>query len=483
MILGELFAGIPHKLLRGSAAPFISSIEIDSRKVKPGALYVAIRGLSVDGHGFIGEAVKNGAAAVLADTPAAVPAGLPVAVALVDDSRAAMSLVAANYFGNPAKKLQLVGVTGTNGKTTTTVFIEELLRESGFRTGLIGTFGAKVDGEPLDCSFATSTTPDPLELHGALDVMQKRGVTHVVMEVTSHALHFRKTEGLRFCLGVFTNLSQDHLDIHGTMESYALAKAGLFAQSDAGIANADDEAGRLMLSHLGQRPRATYGISSDADFRARDISFGERTEFALAKTGQVFSLAPKGLFNVYNALAAIAAASFLGVASERVAAAVAKLAGVAGRIQEVPNSRGLGVFVDYAHTPDGLVNIISAVRQFTKGRVITLVGCGGDRDRTKRPVMGRIAAEMSDFAILTSDNPRTEDPHGILSQMEAGIAEGAYGKIENRRDAIFEGVKMLEKGDSLIIAGKGHEDYQIIGAGTVRFSDYDTALEAIQKCG
>ena len=481
MFISELLKNIPHEVLRGKDAD-ISSIQIDSRKITHGALFICLTGLSVDGHDFIAQAVDLGAAAVLVEKNSSVSSHASATIVQVENTREAMSLVAANFFANPAKKLRLIGVTGTNGKTTTTIFLDEILRSCGRKTGLIGTVGAKLDGEPLDFGFATSTTPDPLELHEIFRIFVSEGITDVVMEVTSHALHFHKMAGLWFDVGVFTNLSQDHLDIHGTMENYKLAKAKLFSQSKQAVINTDDEAHAAMVQHLEGRPYVSYAINNAADLVASDISFGRVTKFSIKGTGETFLLAPKGKFNVYNALAAIGTAKTLGIPIENIKNAVANLGGVEGRIQEVKNDLGLSVFVDYAHTPDSLVNIISAVREFTGGRVITIVGCGGDRDNLKRPIMGRIAGEMSDFTILTSDNPRTENPFDILAQIEVGIKETGkeYVSIESRKDAIFAGVRMMDRGDSLIIAGKGHEDYQIIGTETIRFSDYEIALEALE---
>ena len=392
------------------------------------------------------------------------------------------SYIAANFYNHPAKKLRLIGATGTNGKTTVTSFIEEILRNCGRKTGLIGTVGASINGQPMDITFETATTPDQLELHEIFAIMVEVGVQDVVMEVSSHALALYKMEGLTFDVSVFTNLTQDHLDFHGTMENYRLAKAQLFTQSNYAVVNIDDDSTPTMLEHHGSDPFTTYSIQREADLQAIHIEYRpENTVFSFKENGMQFNLVPKGKFNIYNALAAIGTANALGISMEEIQPAVAKISGVLGRIQAVPNTHGLNVFVDYAHSPDGLTNIISSVREFTKGRVITLFGCGGDRDKLKRPIMGRIAGEMSDFCILTSDNPRTEDPMEILVQIEEGTRETgtAYEIRENRRDAIFAGVIMLKPEDSLIIAGKGHEDYQILGTVKHHFSDYEVASEAL----
>ena len=483
MKLNDLLNDIPHEMIQAGDCE-ITSVVIDSRKVKPGALFICQRGLTVDGHKYIESAVKAGASAIMIeDKNAAYPTG--IAVIYVENSRKATATIAANFYNHPAKKLRLIGVTGTNGKTTTTCFIEEILRHCGRKTGLIGTVGAKIGNQPMDIAFETSTTPDQLELHEIFAKMLKAGVQDVVMEVSSHALALYKMEGLIFDVGVFTNLTQDHLDFHGTMENYRLAKAQLFTQSRYAVVNADDDSTPTMLEHHGDNPYTTYSIQRESDLQAIHIGLRPKvTGFSVVQGSRkyVFHLYPKGTFNIYNALAAIGTAQALGLDMDKVELeAVPKISGVPGRIQHVPNSRDLSVFVDYAHSPDGLENIISSVREFTQGRVITIFGCGGDRDKVKRPIMGRIAGEMSDFCILTSDNPRTEDPMFILAQVEEGTRETKtpYEVIENRREAIFRGVEMLKPEDSLIIAGKGHEDYQILGTTKHHFSDYEVAAEAL----
>lgn len=458
----------------------ISLITHDSRAVKPGALFICLRGEKFDGHGFAADAVSLGASAVVVDEQYAGSENF----IRVTNTREAMAHIAANFYENPAEKLRLIGVTGTNGKTTTTYFIEEILRKCGRKTGLIGTVCISANGTPLNIPFATSTTPDPPELHKIFAQMLALGVQDVVMEVSSHALALYKMEGLTFDVGVFTNLTQDHLDFHGTMDNYREAKARLFSQSRFAVVNADDESTATMLKFHGDAPFLTYAIESDADLRALHIEFCGQTIFDLEEQGDLrrFVLNNQGRFNIYNSLAAIGVSQALGIPRDEIQRAFnSGLSGVPGRIQSVPNSRGLTVLVDYAHSPDGLQNIISAVRECTDGHVITLFGCGGDRDREKRPIMGKIAGELSDFCILTSDNPRTENPSDILTQIEVGVRETpvTYEIIENRRDAIFAGIKMLTPGDALIIAGKGHEDYQIIGTEKFHFDDFEVASEAL----
>jgi len=481
--LDLLLKNISYNVLREFSGE-ITAVVHDSRIVTAGALFICLRGLDFDGHKFITQAVNAGAAAVLIEDDFTGEIPPYIGVISVKNTRRAMAFIAANFHGNPAEKMRLIGVTGTNGKTTTTYFIEELLRNCGRKTGLIGTVGISACGKLLDIEFATSTTPDPPELHKIFAQMLELGVQDVVMEVSSHALALFKMEGLVFDVGVFTNLTQDHLDFHGTMENYREAKAQLFAQSRFGVVNSDDESSQTMLNFLGENPFCTYGIENSADLKALHIEYCENTIFDLEiKNGlRRFVLANKGRFNIYNSLAAIGTAKALGILLDDIQKAFnLGLTGVPGRIQSVPNRRGLNVLVDYAHSPDGLENIIKAVRECTKGRIITLFGCGGDRDKTKRPIMGKIAAELSDHVILTSDNPRTENPLEIIAQIKEGVADTPYEIHENRRDAIFAGINLLNPEDALIIAGKGHEDYQIIGTKKHHFDDFEVASEVLNE--
>ena len=485
MELSQLLSGIPHKIATTNLTK-ISSITIDSREVRPGTLFICIRGLTVDGHSFIEGAVESGAVAVLVDEEYM---GKPqnITIIKVKNTREAMAYIAANYHGNPSKKLRFIGVTGTNGKTTVTNFAEEILRICGRKTGLIGTVGAKINNKPLDIEFATSTTPDPLEMHAILAKMADEGVQDVVMEVSSHALALYKMAGITFDVSAFTNLTQDHLDFHGNMKNYRLAKAKLFSQSKFAVVNADDKSSATMLEHLPKSKNGdnflTYSIKTNANLQALHIEYLTQGSVFYVLEDK-YTLPVNGRFNIYNALAAAGIARALGIDMKDIKNAIAKLSGVPGRIQSVPNDRGFHVLVDYAHSPDGLENIIPAVREFTKGKVITIFGCGGDRDRGKRPIMGTIAGELSDYCILTSDNPRTENPMAILKEIEHGTKKTgtAYEVIESRRDAIIKGVEMLTTGDALIIAGKGHEDYQIIGEEKLHFSDYEEAVRALEVC-
>jgi UDP-N-acetylmuramoyl-L-alanyl-D-glutamate--2,6-diaminopimelate ligase len=460
-----------------------AGIAFDSRDVRENWLFVALVGTVVDGHDFIPAAIQAGASAIIAQHEIE---NSPVPVLVVPDTRAALAQASAAFYNHPAGKMKLIGVTGTNGKTSVTYFIDEILRACGVTTGLIGTVGARVGDaagvQDIHIPIATSTTPDPPQLHAIFAEMLARGVTHVVMEVSSHALALLKMETLTFDVGVFTNLTQDHLDFHGTMDNYRHAKAKLFSQSRFAVVNADSDSTPVMLQYHGDDPFSTFGIDNKSDLQATSIKYN--TEFTtFSAGGQHYNLPVKGRFSVYNALAAIGVAQRLGLPHADIARAVSNLAGVPGRIQSVPNMRGVHVLVDYAHSPDGLANIIPAVREFCAGKLVTLFGCSGDRDREKRPIMGRIAARGSDHVIITSDNPRTENPTYIIEEIATGVRRHTtpYDIYEDRAQAIRAGIAMLSPGDALIIAGKGHEDYQIIGDEKKYFSDYQLALQILEE--
>jgi UDP-N-acetylmuramoyl-L-alanyl-D-glutamate--2,6-diaminopimelate ligase len=486
MDLNRLLDGVPHMIIqRGSRDDAaVTSLVTDSRKVAPGCMYVCIRGLRVDGHRFIKDACDSAAAAIMIDEPQPHFTYPPeLTVIQVEHSRKALSRVAANFYGKPAEHFCLAGVTGTNGKTSTANFLEMILEHAGHKTGLIGTVSVRVGKTPVDVPFETSTTPDPLELQQILACMRDMGARDVVMEVSSHALALHKVEGMTFNVGIFTNLTQDHLDFHGTMENYRDAKARFFAQVNAGVLNADDPVSAFIMEHY-KCNWLTYGIKNECDLCAVNITdTPEGSSFDVEIDGARvhFFLPVKGRFNIYNSLAAIGAALSMDIPVAVIKEGVAAIHGIPGRVQPVLNDKGLKVLVDYAHSPDGLINIINAVREFTSGRVITLFGCGGDKDRGKRPMMGRIAGELSDYCIITSDNPRNEPPDEIIKQIEEGMKETncPYECHVNRREAIFAGVAALTQADTLIIAGKGHEQYQIIGNETLPFDDADVAQEAL----
>ena len=458
----------------------ITGICIDSRKVAPGNLYVCIEGTQVDGHNFTEDAIARGAAAILHKKGKRGMKDIAVPRVAAEDTRLALAFVCKRFFGDPSANIKLIGVTGTNGKSSTVAFVEEILRAQGKKVGAIGTLGARIDGKPVNIEFVTSTTPDTVELYHMLAAMRDDGAEYVVMEVTSHALALHKVAALRFALGLFTNLTQDHLDFHGTMENYRAAKAKLFDLSDRGIINFDDSTCGFLMKHA-KIPMATYGLTPDSDYYADDVVMG-RNKISYVIENDVVEVPIPGKFTVYNTLCAYAAARELGFAAADIAAAARAIGGVSGRIQSIPNYHGFTVIVDYAHSPDGLENIITSCREFTENRVITVFGCGGDRDNAKRPIMGEIAGRLSDFCIITSDNPRSENPDSIIAMVEEGIkpTNCGYQKIADRRDAIFAAIAMAEDEDCVIIAGKGHEDYQEFEGGRrVHFDDAEVAREAL----
>ncbi|MDR1532159.1 MAG: UDP-N-acetylmuramoyl-L-alanyl-D-glutamate--2,6-diaminopimelate ligase [Clostridiales bacterium] len=506
MKLADILQNIQYSVIGGDLSTEIKHIAIDSRFVRKNTLFICIKGLKTDGHKFIEDAAAAGAAAILtegelpgpghlADAGTSVPPARrgslrsPVMLRTADTRRAA-AICAANFYGRPSENFRLIGVTGTNGKTSTTYFLEEILCTVGHKVGVIGTVDTRIGREHVNVAFATSTTPDPLELQQILAAMRDAQADDVVMEVTSHALALSKVEGIGFELGVFTNLTQDHLDFHGTMENYREAKARFFKMCQTGVFNADDEASEYFIKNSGcsallygidnENKRGLDVAASNVEFFAQGVKFDVRT-----KQGDIerVSVPIPGRFTVYNALAAICAAQAKGISMSAVKTALGRMAGVPGRIQSVPNDLGISVIVDYAHTPDSLENILKSVREFTAGRLITVFGCGGDRDRTKRAVMGAIAGRYSDYCVITSDNPRTEDPVSIIEEIEPGVSETgcAYEKLPERKAAIEQAICLARRGDSVVIAGKGHENYQIFKECTVHFDDSEEALDTLSR--
>lgn len=470
--------------------PAITSVETDSRMVKKGSLFVCIKGLTVDGHDFAGKAIESGAAAIIAERKIASP----IPVAYVSDTKRAAAVLADAFYGNPSGELHLIGVTGTNGKTTTTHLIEKVFADQGQKTGLIGTIGMRVSGKPMKLESATPTTPDAITLQKSFADMVEEGVQTAVMEVSSHALDMGRVRGSDFNVAVFTNLSQDHLEYHPTMEDYFHAKSLLFSQLGntydrnrlkVAVINADDERA-AQLKKVTAVQLLTYGIEQSADIRAESIQLSEKgTRFTLVTPygKAVVQLNLIGLFNVYNALAAAASCLVSGIPFEKVCKSLEDSSGVPGRFEVVDEGQPYTVIVDYAHTPDSLENVLKTVRQFARGRLFAVVGCGGDRDRTKRPLMARIAVQYADRAVFTSDNPRSEDPEFIIHDMEAGVKEAGFVSIPDRTEAIEYAIGEANEEDCILIAGKGHETYQIIGDETIHFDDREKARTAIQKRG
>lgn len=463
----------------------ISGVQYDSRRVQRENLFVALRGSGSDGHDYLQAAIAAGAKVLVMEDDAAVPDPLcmhhGVVKVVVSDSRRALARIAANYHGRPADSLTVIGVTGTNGKTTTTYLLKQMLEAApGVRAGLIGTVEVVIGDERRP---ATHTTPESLELHGLFAEMKRKGCTHVVMEVSSHALHQRRVYGVPFAAAVFTNLTQDHLDYHRTMEEYFEAKRSLFtslAPSAVAVTNADSPDG-LRITDGCAAPVRTYGVDSAADVKAENVSITVSGS-SLRIGGTDIRTPLVGRFNIYNFLGAYTAVTALGIPVST--GTCARLEPAPGRFQQFHAPAGWTAIVDYAHTPDALENCLQTVHDVLPAqrtnRIITVFGAGGDRDRTKRPVMGRIAAAMSDIVVVTSDNPRTEDPAAIIGDILGGIADRTAVTAEpDRATAIRTALAQARSGDVVLIAGKGHEDYQVLGTQKVHFSDREQVMTYI----
>ena len=459
MKLTELARSIPAGA-SVSAEAEVTGLVCDSRKVKKGDLYFCLPGLRVDGHNFAKAAADAGAAALVVERK--LPVDLPQV--LVEDARGAMSYMAQCFYGYPAREMHGVGITGTKGKTTTSFLVRAIARHAGHKVGLMGTVCTYIGEEEEPASL---TTPDPIDVQSLLRRMKDAGCDFYVMEVSAHALDLRKLVGMKFDQGIFTNFSQDHLDYFGTMETYRRAKEKFFDPFYIGhaVVNADDEAGKYML---GRVPATTYGVSAPADAYANEIEILESgVSYRLHWKDVVLPLHLhiSGIFNVYNSMAAAVACLEMGISPEDVKAGLESVTVVPGRIEPLPTHTPYRVILDYAHSPASLESILKTIRQFTRGRLICVFGCGGGRDKEKRPIMGEISGRLADFSVLTSDNPRLEDPMDILRAIEEGIKRtaGPYVVIENRREAIRYAMQMGQPGDVIVLAGKGHETYQDIG--------------------
>ena len=477
MTLSELLKDVNIKKIDGGGSMKISGIACDSRKVKPGNVFVCITGYETDGHKYAKSAVENGAVAVVAehDLPT-----VDVPCVIVDNTRKAMSEMAATFYDYPYKKFKLIGITGTNGKTTTTYLIKSILEHLGKKVGLIGTNQNMIGDMIMETS---RTTPDSLELMQLFDMIASHNVDYVVMEVSSHALALDRVTACTFDVGAFTNITQDHLDFHKTMEEYLAAKSILFNICNTGVVNKDDARSEYLIENARCRNMITYGINQDCDLKASNIILNEDgVKFDINYGGmeEHVDLPIPGEFSVYNALTAIGCCMAENIPLDLAVDGLHSAKGVKGRI-EIVRTPGTNytVIIDYAHTPDGLLNVINAIRGFAKGRIVTLFGCGGDRDASKRPIMGKIAGELSDFCIVTSDNPRTEDPEKIIKQVVEGVKQTDcdYEVITNRFSAIEYALDHAKKNDIILLAGKGHETHQVLGKDTIKFDE----REIVQK--
>jgi UDP-N-acetylmuramoyl-L-alanyl-D-glutamate--2,6-diaminopimelate ligase len=481
--LGELAPLLPGAELSGDPELEITEVTHDSRRAGPGTAFVAIRGLVADGNQFVEAARKKGAAVVISER-APGDAGAWVRV---EDAREALALASAAVLGRPAQSLRLVGVTGTNGKTTTSYLIDAALRAAGRKVGLLGTVLYRI-GDRL--AEAVRTTPEASDLQTLFAEMRDSGCQDAVLEVSSHSLELRRVHGLSFEVAVFTNLTRDHLDFHGDMDAYFAAKRQLFAQhlSPVGraVLNAEDDRTEALRA-ASRAPVWTYGIDSPADIQAYDVRLSlEGSRFRVRSPAGDFEIesALVGRFNVQNLLAAAAAALALGVPKETLAQGLASVAGVPGRLERVQAGQAFSVIVDYAHTDDALKNLLETVRQLNPRRLITVFGCGGDRDRTKRPLMGAVASRLSDVVVVTSDNPRSEPPEAIMEEIQRGMNGGRKAErhaIVDRREAIALALSLAQPGDAVVIAGKGHETYQTLRDRTVPFDDRQVARDILSR--
>jgi UDP-N-acetylmuramoyl-L-alanyl-D-glutamate--2,6-diaminopimelate ligase len=487
MLLKNLLTAIEPSAVVGAVDRQVESVAYDSRRVQKNGLFVALRGEKSDGHQFIDQAIEKGAAAIVTERECQQSRATCVQV---PDSRSALADLAAAFYGWPTRQLKMVGVTGTNGKTTTTFLIKHIAEKSGLRCGLIGTVRYEIGERVLP---AVRTTPEALEVQELLAQMVNAGCKAAAMEVSSHALALERTRGLEWDVAVFTNLTQDHLDFHGTMEKYFDAKAKLFTnlahqrtkKKSVAVVNIDDRHGVKLLDRLPKDfPVVTYGLGARADFRASNY----RPEFAgtsyqLDARGKSYLVRVPliGRFNVANSLAALAAANSLGISLREAILSLANSPQVPGRLEAVQAKRQFQIFVDYAHTPDALLNALKTVRELSPRKLIVVFGCGGDRDRKKRPLMAAAADQNADFSIITSDNPRKEDPDAIIAEVEKGFRSDRYEKITDRAQAIARAVALAQPRDIVVIAGKGHEAYQEFADTTIPFDDIQVARRALEN--
>lgn len=454
--------------------PDITNITDDSSKIRRSGLFVCIKGSKCDGHSFAQKAVERGAVAVVCERDVGIKNSI-----IVPDSRKAYAEICSAFYGSAHKKLKMIGVTGTNGKTTTSYLIKKMLEASGFKTGLIGTVNVLIGKEKYPADL---TTPDPADLHRYLMLMNIAGCDACVMEVSSQALAQQRVHGIKFDCSVFTNLSAEHLDYHKTMQDYAEAKSKLFEMSKVSVINNDDDYASLMKTGAAGRV-LTYAVKSEADFRTDKIKLTpDGVSYKLLHSGEesYISFEGLGIFSVYNSLAAMAVSEAVGLNRERSIRAAARFEGISGRMEKISNSFGLNIIIDYAHTPDSLENAAKTLKTVYGGKLLTVFGCGGDRDKEKRPLMGKAACENSDFVFVTSDNPRTENPDEIINDIVRGISTDNYYKITDRKLAIKSALYSAKNGDTVLIAGKGHEKYQITGTQKIYFNEREIIRKILE---
>jgi len=486
MELKKILVGIDGLKAKGNLDIDVKNIESNSKNIKDGDMFVAIKGFTTDGHVYINDAIKAGAKVVMVEAGCDLKAiKLPADVTLImaPDTRVALAICSCNFYGHPSKKFKLIGVTGTKGKTTTTFMIKEILEKAGHKVGLIGTIATYINGKMI--SESARTTPESLELQRTFAEMAKKGVEYVVMEVSSQSLKLHRVDGCHFDIVAFTNFSEDHISEkeHPDMKDYFESKLKLFEMCDNGIINVDDLQVTKIPKLFPNSNIMTYGIDNYCEMLAKDITITNTyVDFRVkvSDRNERVKVDIPGRFSVYNALVAICVAKKFGIASDKVIEALAEIK-VPGRSEMVPNNKELPIMIDYAHSPESLQNILSAVKSYTRGRVISVFGCGGDRDKGKRPIMGEISGRIADFTFITSDNPRTENPDEIVKEIEEGIkkTKGNYKVVVDRTEAIKEAIKMANKLDIIVLAGKGHEPYQEINGEKLPFDERVIVKEII----
>lgn len=482
MILKSLLKGLDYEVIKGNEESKVQNIRYDNRKIEQGDAFVCVKGFKVDGHSFIGDAIKKGARVLIVQEEVSIQED--ITIIKVKDTRKALAIMSSNYFGNPKNKLKIIGITGTNGKTTSAFIIKSILEKAGFMTGLIGTIANYIGNKKVD---AVRTTPESYELHELFKNMVDAGVEYCVMEVSSHSLELDRVYGIQFEEGIFTNLTRDHLDFHKTFENYYNAKFKLFERSNHSIINLDDPYGANIVKDIEERgvktKVSTFSIEKESDFKAFEIkSHSNGSEFKVNLEGiEEFSINIPGEYNIYNSLGCIICAYNLNIPMYKIKEGLSDVV-IPGRCELVAKEKNLpySIIIDYAHTPDGLENILSTVKAFTKNRMISVFGCGGDRDKVKRPQMGKIGCELSDIAIITSDNPRSEEPMDIINDIVKPLNYDNFIIEVNRKEAIRKAMNMALEGDVIVIAGKGHETYQILKDETIHFDEREVVYDILE---
>ncbi|EJT5916850.1 TPA: UDP-N-acetylmuramoyl-L-alanyl-D-glutamate--2,6-diaminopimelate ligase [Clostridium perfringens] len=482
MILKSLLKGLDYEVIKGNEESKVQNIRYDNRKIEQGDAFVCVKGFKVDGHSFIGDAIKKGAKTLIVQEDVSVQED--ITIIKVRDTRKALAIMSSNYFGNPKDKLKIIGITGTNGKTTSAFIIKSILEKAGFMTGLIGTIANYIGNKKVD---AVRTTPESYELHELFKNMVDAGVEYCVMEVSSHSLELDRVYGIQFEEGIFTNLTRDHLDFHKTFENYYNAKFKLFERSNHSIINLDDPYGANIVKDIEERgvktKVSTFSIEKESDFKAFEIkSHSNGSEFKVnLEEVEDFSINIPGEYNIYNSLGCIICAYNLNIPMNKIKEGLSDVV-IPGRCELVAKEKNLpySIIIDYAHTPDGLENILSTVKAFTRNRMISVFGCGGDRDKVKRPQMGKIGCELSDIAIITSDNPRSEEPMDIINDIVKPLNYDNFVIEVNRKEAIRKAMNMALEGDVIVIAGKGHETYQILKDETIHFDEREVVYDILE---